>query len=126
MSTKLSKDDVKNPDQVLKTLTQGFEWSQNHSRALVVGLIAFIAIGIGWVLMNNMSEKKETQAQETYFHFEKNYLDKKRGFEEAERALCLAICGDIPDVIDFEQLAKESKRGVLEHAISIARERNSA
>lgn len=50
----------------------------------------------------------------------------KVSHEEAERALCLAICGDIPDVIDFEQLAKESKRGVLEHAISIARERNSA
>lgn len=97
MSTKLSKDDVKNPDQVLKTLTQGFEWSQNHSRALVVGLIAFIAIGIGWVLMNNMSEKKETQAQETYFHFEKNYLDKKRGFEEAERALLRPPVGKNPE-----------------------------
>lgn len=87
MSTKLSKDDVKNPDQVLKTLNQGFEWSQNHSRALIVGLIAFVVIGIGWSIMSNMSEKKETQAQEAYFSFEKNYLDKKRGFEEAERSL---------------------------------------
>lgn len=86
MSTKLSKEDVKNPDQVLKTLNQGFQWSQNHSRAVIAVLIAFIVIGIGWSIMDNMSEKKETQAQEAYFKFEKNYLDKKRDFEEAERS----------------------------------------
>lgn len=86
MSTKLSKEDVKNPDQVLKTLNQGFQWSQSHSRAVIVGLIAFIVIGVGWSLMSNMSERKESQAQEAYFSFEKSYLDKKRGFEEADRA----------------------------------------
>ncbi|MBS1971914.1 MAG: tetratricopeptide repeat protein [Bdellovibrionales bacterium] len=86
MSTKLSKDEVRNPDQVLKTLNQGFQWSQSHSRAVIVGLIAFIVIGVGWSLMSNMSERKESQAQEAYFGFEKSYLDKKRGFDEAERS----------------------------------------
>lgn len=86
MSTKLSKEDVKNPDQVLKTLNQGFQWSQNHSRAVIVGLIAFIVVGVGWSLMSNMSERNESQAQESYFGFEKSYLDKKRGFDEADRA----------------------------------------
>jgi predicted negative regulator of RcsB-dependent stress response len=86
LSTKLSKDDVKNPDQVLKTLNQGFQWSQSHSRAVIVGLIAFIVVGVGWSLMSNMSERKESQAQESYFGFEKSYLDKKRGFDEAERS----------------------------------------
>lgn len=86
MSTKLSKDDVKNPDQVLKTLNQGFQWSQNHSRAVIVTLIVFIVVGVGWSLMSNMSERKESQAQEAYFGFEKSYLDKKRGFDEAERS----------------------------------------
>ncbi len=86
MSKKLSKDEVRNPDQVLKTLNRGFQWSQNHSRAVIFGLIAFFAIGVGWSLMSNMSERKESQAQESYFSFEKSYLDKKRGFDEAERS----------------------------------------
>lgn len=85
MSTKLSKEDVRNPDQVLKTLKTGFQWSQSHSRAVLAGVIAFIVIGVGWTLMSSMSEKKETQAQEAYFKFEKTYLDKKRDFEEATR-----------------------------------------
>lgn len=96
MSTKLSKEDVRNPDQVLKTLNQGFQWSQSHSRAVIVTLIAFMVIGIGWSLMSNMSEQKETKAQEAYFGFEKSYLDKKRGFEEAERALLRPPVGKDP------------------------------
>ncbi|HEY8270891.1 MAG TPA: tetratricopeptide repeat protein [Pseudobdellovibrionaceae bacterium] len=85
MSTKLSKDDVKNPDQVLKTLTQGFQWTTNHSRAVVLGVLAFVVIGGGMAIFSGLAERKETQAQEAYFKFEKNYLDKKRDFEEADR-----------------------------------------
>lgn len=85
MSTKLSKEDVKAPDQVLKTLNQGFQWSQNHSKALIVGLITFAVIGVGYSIFSNIAERKEIQAQEAYFKFEKSYLDKKRNFEEAER-----------------------------------------
>jgi predicted negative regulator of RcsB-dependent stress response len=85
LSTKLSKDDVRNPDQVLKTLNQGFQWTQNHSRAVIIGVLAFFIIGISIAVFSGMSERKETQAQEAYFKFEKNYLDKKRDFEEAER-----------------------------------------
>jgi predicted negative regulator of RcsB-dependent stress response len=85
LSTKLSKDDVKKPDQVLKTPTQGFQWTQNHSRAVIAGVIAFVVIGVGVSVLSSMTEKKESQAQEAYFKFEKSYLDKKRDFEEAER-----------------------------------------
>lgn len=86
MNTKLSKEDVKNPDQVLKTLNQGFQWSQNHSRALFGVLIAFVVIGVGASIYGNIAEKKELKAQEAYYQHEKSYLDKKRDFEEAERA----------------------------------------
>lgn len=108
MSTKLSKEDVKNPDQVLKTLNQGFQWSQNHSRALVLGVIVFLVVGIGWVFMDNMSDKKESQAQEAYFPFEKSYLDKKRNFEEADRA------AKLPVPKDSKEVPKAKASGVLE------------
>lgn len=108
MSTKLSKEDVKSPDQVLKTLNQGFQWSQNHLRALLLGLTVFIVVGIGWVVMDNMSEKKETQAQEAYFPIEKAYLDKKRDFEEAERS------AQRPPAKDSKETPKAKATGVME------------
>jgi len=86
LSTKLSKEDVKNPDQVLKTLNQGFQWTQSHSNIVIAALVLFIVVGIGWSTMNYMSTKSESQAQEDYFTFEKSYLDKKGGFDEADRA----------------------------------------
>ncbi len=85
MSKKLSKDDVRNPDQVLKTLNQGFQWTQNHSRAVIAVIVAFITIGVGISIFDVVAEKKETQAQELYFKFEKTYLDKKHEFEDAEK-----------------------------------------
>lgn len=85
MSTKLSKEDVKSPDQVLKTLTQGFQWTRVHSTAVIVSLSVFIVIGLGSSLYGNYIEKKEERAQELFSQFEKSYLDKKRGFEEADR-----------------------------------------
>lgn len=97
MSTKLSKEDVKAPDQVLKTLNQGFQWSQSHSKALIAGLIAFAVIGIGYSIFSNMAERKETQAQEAYFKFEKSYLDKKRDFDEAERSAARPPAKDAKD-----------------------------
>lgn len=85
MSKKLSKEEVKSPDQVLKTLKQGFQWSQTHSTITVVAALIFIVLGVGYSIFSVYSEKKENQAHEFYAQFEKSYLDKKRGFEEAAR-----------------------------------------
>ncbi len=85
MSTKLSKEDVKSPDQVLKTLKQGFQWSQAHFTAVAVALAVFVVIGVGVSIYENFNEKKELRAQEAYSQFEKSYLEKKRGFDEADR-----------------------------------------
>lgn len=86
MSTKLSKDDVRSPDQVLKTLNQGFQWTQSHSQAVIAALVVFIVLGVGYSVYANMSERKEVEAQDSYSQIEKNYLEKKRGFEDADRA----------------------------------------
>jgi len=85
LSKKLTKEEVKSPDQVLKTLNQGFQWSQSHSKAVIAAILVFVGVGVGYSLFSNLSERKESQAQEFYAKFEKNYLEKKRGFDEAER-----------------------------------------
>lgn len=86
MSTKLSKDDVKSPDQVTQTLRQGFVWTTAHSKVVIGAVAAFVVVGLGASILNYFSEKKEIAQQEKYYVLEKSYTEKKRGFEEAARA----------------------------------------
>nr|BFD66888.1 hypothetical protein HAGR004_19100 [Bdellovibrio sp. HAGR004] len=86
MSTKISKDDLKSPDQVTQTLRQGFVWTTAHSKMVITAIAAFVVIGAGASLMSYFSEKKELTQQEKYFLLEKAYTEKKRAFDEASRA----------------------------------------
>lgn len=90
MSTKITKDDLKSPDQVTQTLRQGFVWTTGHSKMVLMALIAFVVVGAGISLAGYFSEKKEITQQEKYFLIEKAYTEKKRGFEEAARAEIVA------------------------------------
>lgn len=90
MSTKISKEDVKSPDQVTQTLRQGFVWTTAHSKMVISAFAAFVVVGVGISLASYFSEKKEVAQQEKYFSLEKAYTDKKRGFEEAARAEMMA------------------------------------
>ncbi|WP_413561553.1 tetratricopeptide repeat protein [Bdellovibrio sp. HCB209] len=86
MSTKFTKEELKSPDQVTKTLREGFVWTTTHSQIVITAVIAFIVVGAGASLMNYFSTKKENAEQAKYFVLEKAYTEKKRGFEEVARA----------------------------------------
>ncbi|WII71054.1 tetratricopeptide repeat protein [Bdellovibrio sp. 22V] len=90
MSTKISKEDLKSPDQMTQTLRKGFVWTTAHSKIVISAIAVFIVIGVGASLMNYFSEKKEVSQQEKYFLLEKSYTEKKRGFDEAARAEMIA------------------------------------
>jgi hypothetical protein len=90
LSTKLTKDDVKSPDQATKILREGFVWTTTHSNMVIGAIAAFIVVGLGISLWSYLSTKKETELQQKYFQVEKSYLDKKRGFDEASRAELMA------------------------------------
>lgn len=90
MSTKFSKEELKSPDQVTKTLRQGFVWTTAHSKMVIAAVAVFVVIGAGISLAGYFSEKKEVSQQEKYFLIEKAYSEKKRGFEEAVRAEMMA------------------------------------
>lgn len=86
MSTKISKEEVKSPDQVTQTLKKGFVWTTSHSKIVLGGLAGFLLLGAAVSGLNYLSESKERTQQEKYYILEKNYLDKKRGFEEFQQA----------------------------------------
>lgn len=86
MSTKKIEQIAKTPDQVLKTLTTGFQWSQQHSQ-MVLGLIGlFLVIGIGLSIKDHLSTKTEVDLQEKYYSLERVVLEKKRAFAAAQTA----------------------------------------
>lgn len=90
MSIKISKEDLKSPDQMTETLRKGFVWTAGHSKIVFAVLGVFIAIGVIYSIISYTTEKKEIAHQESYFLLEKAYSEKKRGFEEADRAVMMA------------------------------------
>ncbi|UXR63515.1 tetratricopeptide repeat protein [Bdellovibrio bacteriovorus] len=109
MSTKISKDDLKSPDQVTQTLRKGFVWTTGHSKLVITAVAVFVVLGAGLSLMSFLSNKKETEQQEKYFALEKSYTEKKRGFEEAARAETInAQSKDKKNVPAFDPAKKAS------------------
>lgn len=87
MSTKLSKEDIKNPDKVTQNLRSGFEWSAQHSKVLVIGLSVFAVIAVLSVVYKAMSDKKEAASQEAFYRAEKQLLNARAGFELGAKPL---------------------------------------
>lgn len=94
MSTKLTKDDVKNPDLMTQELRAGFSWSVNHSKTVFGALGVFIIGGIIYSAMGYFSTKTENQIQEKFYQVEREYLAKKEKFEAAEKPEAPAPAAD--------------------------------
>ncbi|KYG65279.1 hypothetical protein AZI87_12040 [Bdellovibrio bacteriovorus] len=109
MSTKISKEDLKSPDQVTQTLRKGFIWTTTHSKMVIIAVIAFVVVGLGASIAGYLSQKKEVSQQEKYFLLEKAYNEKKAGFEEAARAEIMAAqTKDKKNVPAFDPAKKAS------------------
>lgn len=77
MSQKFSKQDLKSPDKLTQELQKGFQWTTQHSKMVVLGLIAFVVIGAGFAAVQFFQNKKESELQVQYFAAEKAYLTAK-------------------------------------------------
>jgi len=80
-----TKEELKNPDQVLANLKQGFEWSAAHSKMVLTVLFGFIIIGGGWTAYSIVQDKKDGQRQEAFYLAEKKYLDARKKLEDAQK-----------------------------------------
>lgn len=80
---KFSKDELRNPDQITKSLREGFVWTTTHSKLVITLVAAFIVIGGGITFTQYLSDSKEIKMQTKYYSMEKAYIEKRRGFEEA-------------------------------------------
>lgn len=81
-SRRISKT-LKNADQFQRGMIEGFQWTTSHSRLVVGAIVVLLLIGGGWSFTQYRNMKTEIQVQEKYFSLEKQYLEKKEGFERA-------------------------------------------
>lgn len=66
------------------TADQGFQWTTQHSKILLVSVLAFLIVGGGYTAVQVVQENKEQALQSELFTIEKQYQDKKQEFAEAE------------------------------------------
>lgn len=83
MSTHLTKKDVRSPDKLTQELKKGFTWTTQHSKLVLLIVVALLIVGAGITGYSMWSDHREAQIQEEYFKFEKDYLDKKQAFQQA-------------------------------------------
>ena len=77
---------LRNADQFQRSMIEGFQWTTSHSKIVIGLIVAFVVVGGGLALAQYQQMKTETQVQEKYFVLEKQYMEKKSGFEQAEQA----------------------------------------
>ena len=80
---KFSKDELRTPDQITKSLREGFVWTTTHSKLVMALVAALIVVGGGVSFTQYLSESKEIKMQTKYYALEKAFIEKRRGFEEA-------------------------------------------
>lgn len=85
MSKKLTKDEIRNPDQLTAQLQKSFNWSVGHSKTVLALAAAFLVLWGGYALYAGFSESKEQKVQEKLYLAEKDYLTTKQNFEDAEK-----------------------------------------
>lgn len=73
-----------------QTLREGFVWTTSHSKVVLSAILVFVVFGAGASIYSYFNTKKETSLQEKYYLIEKEYTEKKRGFEEVTRAETMA------------------------------------
>lgn len=83
---KLSRKDLKKPDEFLLFTGRAYNWVQENQRAVIYGIIIIFVIVIGIVLTVNYNHKVEQSAANIVFELEQNYdaMKDKTGQERQE------------------------------------------
>jgi predicted negative regulator of RcsB-dependent stress response len=77
---------LRNADQFQRSMIEGFQWTTSHSKIVIGLVVAFVVLAGGFSLAQYQQMKTETQVQEKYFVLEKQYMEKKSGFDQADQA----------------------------------------
>ncbi len=85
MSKKFSKDDLRKPDQFQAELIKGFQWTTAHSK-MVLGVIGVFVVGAAIYGITSYTRlEAENVSQEKYYVVERQYTEKKTGFDQAQQ-----------------------------------------
>jgi predicted negative regulator of RcsB-dependent stress response len=79
--TQINKDDLKQPDIATQTLREGFQWTTQHSLAVLGIAVVGVLIGLGLVGLNWWKSNQEMKASAAYYKIEKELQKKQEQFD---------------------------------------------
>lgn len=113
--SKISKQDLKSPDQVTQNLRSAFSWSVGHSKIVLAVLAVLVLGGLGYNGYQWNLEKAENNIQEDYYTIERDYVSKKEAFATGKPA---AATGDLEK--DFGTIVQKLETVIDRHPSSRA------
>lgn len=118
LTTKFTKEELNNPDQIQSELRKGFVWTTHHSKTVIAAVGIFAVIGGGVSISSYFKNKKEVEVQEAYYSIEKSYLEKKRAFDEAasKKDAAKSASGDISK--DYSEIPEKFEAFVKQSPMS--------
>jgi predicted negative regulator of RcsB-dependent stress response len=90
LSAKDLTKEAKKPDQFRLWLSQALDQAVKHAKLIMGAFVAFIVIGGALAGYQYFQQSKEAGLQERYSALEKELVDKRRAFDEAEQQARLA------------------------------------
>ncbi len=84
MSTKISKDELREPDAFLKSMETGLSFLEKYAKA-IAAIVAIAIVGtLIYSLMGYLERRKENHAQEAFYTVDAKYAKLKEGFEKVK------------------------------------------
>jgi len=80
----VTHEQAKKPDAVTEQLKRGFEWTTTHSSIAIGASAIFLAVLGGYFGLQSWSLHKEEKLQGELFNIEREYLEKKEAFDQAQ------------------------------------------
>jgi TolA-binding protein len=98
LSKKLTKEEVRGPDMFISSSDKALEFIERHSRAVVSIFVVGVVLGLAYVIMSYVDQRRESSAAESIYSAEAE-LQKARGKEEG-------ISKFIPEAVSNEDYQK--------------------
>jgi tetratricopeptide (TPR) repeat protein len=83
VAKKLTKEQVKNPDQVKLALDKTMQWLRKNVVMVAILLLGFVGAGAAWSVWEYFNHAAEEKMQGELALVEKEYFEKKNDFKEA-------------------------------------------
>lgn len=128
MANKITKDDLRSPDAFQKTMEQSYSFMTRYGKLIVGLLAALVLVAIALLVMDALSDRKETKATAALYQPQRDYKKIQDGFQQAKTPAApgadpkapkpVAASGDLQK--DYGSVIPGLEKVVSEHSGTVA------